>query len=120
MATKRKIDFDPPNSPSPAKKKRNVICLQTKLEIIKKYRSGMQTWDLAREYGLASSTISTIIKPNFVAKVEELLAKGKVDEKTTHMKFPSYPDIEKTNFFVLINWYFCIWFSKIFFPSKYM
>ena len=81
MATKRKIDFDPPNSPSPAKKKRNVICLQTKLEIIKKYRSGMQTGDLAKEYGLASSTISTIIKPNFVAKVEECWLKERLMKK---------------------------------------
>ena len=53
------------------KRKRTQISLETKLEIIEKSKdSKFKSSDLAKEYGLPISTISTIINPKNQEKIE--------------------------------------------------
>ena len=44
------------------KRKRSVITLGCKLEMINKHKKGVTTTKIAREYGFPVSTISTILK----------------------------------------------------------
>ncbi len=45
-------------------KKRKVISLDTKYEIIRKAEDGVKTGKLGQDYNLAKSTISTILSQN--------------------------------------------------------
>ena len=76
-------------------KKRNVILVGTKLEIIQCAKDGATTSDLARKYNLSASTISTILNPAKKDKLIELVAKNKVLEGTKTMKLAHYSDIDK-------------------------
>lgn len=78
------------------KRRRNIIPIETKMEIIQKAKSqNKPTGELAIEYDLPASTISTIIHPDNVAKLEKMLANRRLDDLNTHVKFPYYPDIEE-------------------------
>ena len=50
--------------PKKASDKRTVVrkTVEFKKELIAKYESGVRVTDLAKEYGMAKSTISTILK----------------------------------------------------------
>ena len=50
------------------KKKRALLSIETKQEIIEKYERGMRLSDLAKEYGRNPSTIGTILKQKEVLK----------------------------------------------------
>ncbi|KAL3977070.1 U1 small nuclear ribonucleoprotein A [Sarotherodon galilaeus] len=55
-------------SDSSEKKKRKVLSMETKREIIDKYERGVKLSDIAREYGRNPSTIGTILKQKEVIK----------------------------------------------------
>lgn len=55
-------------SDSREKKKRKVLSMETKREIIDKYERGVKLNDIAREYGRNPSTIGTILKQKEVIK----------------------------------------------------
>ncbi|XP_077576237.1 SWI/SNF complex subunit SMARCC1-like isoform X2 [Stigmatopora nigra] len=50
------------------KRKRSVLSIEVKQEMIKKYESGMRLSDVARQYGRNTSTVSTIIKQKTALK----------------------------------------------------
>ena len=80
---------------SPQSKKRHVILVGTKLEIIQGHKNGVSTSDLARKYNLSASTISTIINPANQEKLIGLVAKSKVLETTKTLKLAQYMDIDR-------------------------
>ena len=80
---------------TPVLKKRNVILVGTKLEIIQCAKDGDSTGDLARKYNLSASTISTILNPANKDKLIELVEKNKVLEGTKTIKLAHYGNIDK-------------------------
>jgi len=78
-------------------RKRKAITLETKYQVISKRAKGEKPSDLMQEYGLASSTISTILKQK-----EKIIAEyesnedngGRRNQKTTKIKPSSYKDID--------------------------
>ena len=56
---------------------------------------------MAKEYGLAFITISTIINPTNKAKISKLLEFNQITDKCKSLKSTSYPDIEEA----LILWF---------------
>ena len=82
------------------KKKRQAIDVKLKNEIIQK-SSNKTTSESAKEYGLALSTISTIINPTNKAKISKLLEFNQITDKCKSLKSTSYPDIEEA----LILWF---------------
>ncbi len=78
-------------------RKRKAITLETKYQVISKRAKSEKPSDLMQEYGLASSTISTILKQK-----EKIIAEyesnedngGRRNQKTTKIKPSSYKDID--------------------------
>lgn len=74
--------------------KRKVISLETKYEIITKRQRGEKTSDLMQEYGLASSTLATILKNK--DKIIAVYESNSTENcgKRIRIKQPMYPDID--------------------------
>jgi hypothetical protein len=96
---KRKLNDSP--AINSIKKQRTSIDARTKWEIIQKCYK-VSTSQVAIEYGLPASTISTIKKSK--KKLEELFAKNIISDETKSLKSAMYPDIEKA-----LN----LWFAEV-------
>lgn len=82
-------------TPHSEPKKRNVIDARTKMEIINKHQNGATSISIAKEYNLAPTTISTILKPDNVEKLVKLFAHNKITEDTKHLRLAAYPKIDQ-------------------------
>ncbi|CAM1332711.1 Uncharacterised protein r2_g4191 [Pycnogonum litorale] len=75
---------------------RKQISLSQKAEIVQKYRSGVKQSKLAEDYGLAKTTINTI-----VSKGDKILAEyegNRLKENRKRMRTAAHPELESTLF----------------------
>ena len=94
---KRKIIDDDDQAKSEPKRKRNVIDVKTKLEILNQAEN-LSTTELSTRFNLPLSTISTILNSKSKKKLElfgDNLKSEKSIVNVKHMKSSTYPDIEK-------------------------
>ena len=79
-------------------RKRKAITLETKYEVVTKRQKGEKACDLMLEYGLASSTVATIIKnaDKIVSEYEcnEASNGSKRNKQSMKIKPPTYQDID--------------------------
>ena len=74
-------------------KKRKVISLDTKYEIIRKAEDGVKTGKLGQDYNLAKSTISTILSQK--QKIIEEFEDNRTRDRK-RIKMSSYPQLEQS------------------------
>ena len=74
------------------KRKRTAISIETKYEICQKREKGIASKDLIKEYGLSSSTISTIFsdKDKIVNEYESNL----ISSNQKRIKLSKYPQLK--------------------------
>ncbi|KAG8238835.1 hypothetical protein J437_LFUL018469 [Ladona fulva] len=90
------------NSPSTSKRKRHVLSINTKLQILEQYDKGAKVFCLAREHNLGEQTVRDLIKNR--EKIEEFVSKSDsssciANRKT--LKGPTFQELDD----LLAKWF---------------